>query len=59
MYNSHYNYKKKKYGQKDKSLLAETSSLTYEIQTNDVYKDLKKDKNNSDFSEYGEKFLTL
>ena len=52
MYNSHYNYKKKKYGQKDKSLLAETSSLTYEIQTNDVYKDLQKDKNNSDFSEY-------
>lgn len=59
MYNSHYNYKKKKYGQKDKSLLAETSSLTYEIQTNDVFKDLQKDKNNSDFSEYGEKFLTL
>jgi len=54
MYNFHYNYIKQKYKSKAKLLFTDTDSLTYEIQTKDVYKDFFKDKNKFDFSDYQE-----
>ena len=39
MYNFHYNYVKKKCNDKAKLLFTDTDSLTYEIETEDVYKD--------------------
>ena len=52
MYDSHYNYIKKKYGDKAKLLFTDTDSLTYEIETNDVYQDFWNDKNRFDNSDY-------
>ena len=53
MYDFHYNYIKKKYGNKAKLLLTDTDSLMYEIQTKDFYKDIKEDvKNRFDTSGY-------
>ena len=53
MYDFHYNYIKKKYGDKAKLLLTDTDSLMYEIQTEDFYKDIKGDvKNRFDTSGY-------
>ena len=40
MYNFHYNYIKKEYGSRAKLLFTDTDSLTYEIEMEDVYKDL-------------------
>ena len=52
VYNFHYNYIKKEYGSRVKLLFTDTDSLTYEIETEDVYKDLWKRKelfHNSDY----------
>ena len=43
MFDFHYNYIKKKYGQKAELLMTDTDSLMYLIQTDDVYNDIKKD----------------
>ena len=52
MYDFHYNYIKKKYGNKARLLFTDTDSLTYEIQTEDIYKDPWNDKRLFDYSEY-------
>ena len=54
MYDFHYNYIKKKYGNRAKLLFTDTDSLTYEIETIDVYKDFWNDKNKFDNSGYNE-----
>ena len=53
MYDFHYNYIKKKYGDKAKLLLTDTDSLMYEIQTEDFYNDISGDvKDRFDTSGY-------
>ena len=54
MYNFHYNYIIQKYNKKAKLLFTDTDSLTYEIETDDVYQDFWKDKNMFDNSDYSE-----
>jgi len=43
MYEFHYNYMKKKYGNNAKLLYTDTDSLIYEIQTEDFYMDIARD----------------
>ena len=43
MYDFHYNYTKKNYGQAASLLFTDTDSLAYEIQTKDFYKDINRD----------------
>ncbi len=43
MYRFHYDYVKPKWGDKAKLLFTDTDSLCYEIQTDDVYEDIKND----------------
>ena len=43
-YDFHYNYIKKKYGDKGKLLFTDTDSLTYEIEAEDIYQDFRNDK---------------
>ena len=53
MYEFHYRYIKRKYGDKAKLLFTDRDSLTYEIKTEDVYQDFWKDRflfDNSDYS---------
>ena len=52
MYNFHYNYIKKNYNDKAKRLFTDKDSLTYEIETEDAYKDFWNDKDTFDNSEY-------
>ena len=54
MYDFHYNYIKKKYGDKAKLLFTDTDSLTYEIEAEDVYQDFWNDKEKFDNSDYHE-----
>jgi hypothetical protein len=52
MYDFHYNYIKKKYGDKSKLLFTDTDDLMYEIKADDVYEDFFKDKKMFDNSDY-------
>ena len=52
MYDFHYNYIKKKYGQNTQLLFTDTDSFCYTINTEDVYQDMIKDKHVFDTSEY-------
>ena len=54
MYDFHYNYIEKKYGNRARLLFTDTDSLTYEIEAEDVYKDLWNDKDMFDNSDYPE-----
>ena len=54
IYDFHYNYIKKKYGSKARLLFNDTDSLTYEIETEDTYKDFWNDKGKFDNSDYQE-----
>ena len=54
MYDFHCNYIKKKYGDRAKLLFANTDSLTYEIEAEDVYQDFWNDKDKFDNSDYPE-----
>ena len=54
MYDYHYNTIKKQYKDRAVLMFTDTDSLTYEIKTDDIYKDMEKDKNLYDFSEYPE-----
>ncbi|KAK3107612.1 hypothetical protein FSP39_018279 [Pinctada imbricata] len=52
MYDFHYNIMKKKYGNKVQLLFTDTDSLMYEIETDDIYMDMKKQKHLFDLSNY-------
>ena len=52
MYDYHYNTIKKQYNDKASLLFTDTDSLTYEIETDDIYKDMAKQKHLYDFSDY-------
>ena len=54
MYDFHYGYIKRMYGNKVKLLFTDTDSLTYEIEMEDVYKDFWNDKDMFDNSDYPE-----
>ena len=54
MYDFHYKYIKKKYGDKAKLLFTDTDSLTYEIQAEDVYQDFWNNRHLFDNSDYPE-----
>ena len=54
MYESRYNYVKKKFDDKAKLLFTDTDSLTYKIETEDVYQDFWNDDNKFDNSDYPE-----
>ncbi|GFR18461.1 uncharacterized protein TNCT_171031 [Trichonephila clavata] len=52
MYNFHYNHIKKRYMDKANLLFTDTDSLTYEIETEDIYKDMGENLNIYDTSDY-------
>ena len=53
MYDFHYNHMMKKYGaEKAKLLFTDTDSLTYQVNTQDLYQDMKEDQDLYDTSNY-------
>ncbi|XP_064653079.1 uncharacterized protein LOC135503432 [Lineus longissimus] len=52
MYDFHYSHMMKKYGDKAQLLYTDTDSLVYNIQTDDIYKDMQKDAHLYDFSNF-------
>ena len=52
IYNFHYNHIKNRYGDRAKLMFTDTDSLTYEIETDDVYQDFWNDKDKFDNSDY-------
>ena len=59
MYKFHYDYMLEKYGNKATLLFTDTDSLTYHIETEDLYKDMKESSELFDFSGYeGEGYLS-
>ncbi|GFT61428.1 uncharacterized protein NPIL_182961 [Nephila pilipes] len=52
MYNFHYNHIKKRYMDKANLLFTDTDSLTYEIETDDIYKDMGENLDVYDTSDY-------
>ena len=52
MYKFHYDYIKAKYQERARLLFTDTDSLTYHIETEDIYKDMKADGEHFDFSDY-------
>ena len=52
MYDFHYNTIKKRCNDKSKLLFTDTDSLCYEFKTDDIYEDMKDDKQLYDFSDY-------
>ena len=54
MYDFHYNYIKKKYGNNARLLFTDTDSVTYEIEAEDVYKNFWNDKDKFDNSDCSE-----
>ena len=54
LYDFHYNYIKKNYGNRARLLFTDTDSLTYEIEVEDVYMDFWNDKGMFDNSDYPE-----
>ena len=54
MFDFHYNYIKRKNGSKAELCFTDTDSLLYDIQTEDVYKDMSEDSSLFDFSDYPE-----
>ena len=52
MYNFHYDYIKAKYGDNATLLLTDTDSLFYEIESKDLYSDMKSDLHLFDTSTY-------
>ena len=58
MYNYHYNYILPKYGSKAKLLFTDTDSLCYEIETEDLFEDMKNDSHMYDLSEFPKDFKT-
>jgi len=52
MYDFHYNTMKKKYGDKLELLFTDTDSLCYEIETDDLYGEMKEQSHLYDFSQY-------
>ena len=54
MYSFHYNHIKKKYGDKVSLLMMDTDSYIYNIETEDIYKDMYFDRQLYDFSNYDE-----
>jgi len=52
MYEFHYNYMVSKYGSNCKLLFTDTDSLCYDVKTEDIYRDMEKDVDLFDTSEY-------
>jgi len=58
MYNYHYNVIKAKYGNKARLLMTDTDSLIYEIETEDIFKDMLENLQTYDTSAYPENHMS-